>query len=306
MSPGTGSKRKEPAGRTTRRRRPSAAASSAPPTAQVVEGGTLRSRITRLVTLATTPFTWDDVRRSWRARWRELRPRWRRATRTGKKKLARAHERGATLVGRAAFAAVGIGLVVTAPFLVLVRGAVWLYERHGFPVWLALAVAGAGTLLVLTLYGALLSRRLTGRARAGFVARWVAAPLVVGYCAYGLLYVSSVNTKNDAVRSVYTATHPLLRMALSTLILADRGAVITDLARTPDDYKRMGLPVNRESLHYRQADGWVHAVDLRTRPGLKSLLVQWYFEVMGFDTLREIGTHDHLHVSLPLPAGTTP
>jgi hypothetical protein len=99
---------------------------------------------------------------------------------------------------------------------------------------------------------------------------------------------------------VYTATHPLLRMALSTLILVDHDAVITDLARKPDDYRRMGLPVNQESLHYRQADGWVHAVDLRTRPGLKSLLVQWYFDVMGFDTLRHVGTHDHLHVSLPL------
>ena len=166
-----------------------------------------------------------------------------------------------------------------------------------------LAAAGAGTLLLLTLYGALLSRRFTGRARSGFVAKWVAAPLVMGYCAYGLLYVSSVNTKDDAVRSVYSATHPLLRMALSTLILADHDAVITDLARRPDDYRRMGLPVNRESLHYRQADGWVHAVDLRTRPGLKSLLVQWYFDLMGFDTLRHVGTHDHLHVSLPVSPG---
>jgi hypothetical protein len=211
-----------------------------------------------------------------------------------------AHRRGAATARRLALGLLGVGLVVTAPFLVLVRGAVWLYERHGLPAWLALAAAGAATLLLLTVYGAVLSRRLTGRARAGFVAQWVAAPLVVGYSACALLYVSSVNTKNDAVRSVYTATHPLLRLALSTLILVDRDAVITDLARTPDDYQRMGLPVNRESLHYRQADGWVHAVDLRARPGLTSLPVQWYFDLMGFDTLRHVGTHDHLHVSLPL------
>ena len=108
---------------------------------------------------------------------------------------------------------------------------------------------------------------------------------------------------DDAVRVVFSAAHPLRRMALSALILADHDAVITYLARRPDDYKRMGLPVNRESLHYSQADGWVHAVDLRTRPGLKSLLVQWYFDLMGFDTLRHVGTHDHLHVSLPLSPG---
>ena len=296
MSAGAGSKRTRPPTRATRPRR-------LPVPEREADGATPPLRLARLVTIATTPFTWEDVRRWRREWWRQMRPRWRRASLVGKKKLARAHERGATLVGRAAFAAVGVGLVVTAPFLVLVRGAVWLYGRHAFPVWLALAAAGAGTLLVLTLYGALLSRRFTGRARAGVVARWVAAPLVVGYCAYGLLYVSSVNTKDDAVRSVYTATHPLLRIALSTLILVDHDAVITDLARKPDDYTRMGLPVNQESLHYRQADGWVHAVDLRTRPGLKSLLVQWYFDLMGFATLRHVGTHDHLHVSLPLSRG---
>jgi hypothetical protein len=217
-----------------------------------------------------------------------------------------AHGRAATVARRLALGLLGVGLVVTAPFLVLVRGAVWLYEHQGLPVWLALAAAGGATLLLLTVYGAVASRRVTGRARAGFVAKWVAAPLVVGYCACALLYVSSVNTKNDAVRAVYTATHPLLRLALSTLILVDRDAVITDLARTPDDYQRMGLPVNRESLHYRQADGWVHAVDLRTRPGLTGRPVQWYFDLMGFDTLRHVGTHDHLHVSLPLGAGVAP
>jgi hypothetical protein len=97
-------------------------------------------------------------------------------------------------------------------------------------------------------------------------------------------------------------------LAVSTLILADRNAVITDLARTPDDYRRMGLPLNRRSLHYPQADGWVHAVDLRTTSGLRSLLVEWYFRAMGFDTLRHTGTHDHLHVSLPLvpPAVSSP
>jgi hypothetical protein len=97
---------------------------------------------------------------------------------------------------------------------------------------------------------------------------------------------------------VYTATHPLLRIAVSTLILVDRDAVITDLARTADDYPRMGLPIHPRSLHYRQEDGWVHAVDLRTRGPLRSLLVEWYFRAMGFDTLRHVGTADHLHVAL--------
>ena len=139
MSAGAGSKRKPPVARTARSPGPPRPRTPAGET----EGGAGPSRLARLVTFATTPWTGDDVRRWWRAWLKRMRPRWRRASRVGKQKLAQAHERGATLVGRAAFALVGVGLIVTAPFLVLVRGAVWLYEHHGFPVWLALAAAGA-------------------------------------------------------------------------------------------------------------------------------------------------------------------
>jgi hypothetical protein len=72
------------------------------------------------------------------------------------------------------------------------------------------------------------------------------------------------------------------------------------MSRQPEDYERMGLSTNGASLHYRQADGYAHAVDLRTRgrsPG-RNILIRLYFEAMGFDTLRHVGTADHLHVSL--------
>src|SRR6266540_2397248 len=118
----------------------------------------------------------------------------------------------------------------------------------------------------------------------------VALPFVVlvrsavFYYGYSLLYVSQVNAKADAVRAYYTAVHPLLRLALSTWILVDPDIVITDTRRAREDYPRMKLPVNETSLHYRQADGWVHAVDLRTarRGWLRSRLVQAYFWAMGF------------------------
>lgn len=242
---------------------------------------------------------WAVLRFRWRAQLLRFRLRLRRAHQITGRNLARAHDRSATLFGKLTFATFRVMVIVAAPFVVLVRGAVWLYRDHGFPTWLALLVAGVLTLGLLSAYGAWVSRQFTGRARLGFVAKWVAAPLVVGYCGYALLQLSRVNAKDDAVRAVYTAAHPLLRVAVTTLILADRDAVITDLARTPDDYRRMGLPLNRRSLHYRQSDGWVHAVDLRTRGPLRSLLVEWYFRAMGFQTLRHTGTRDHLHVSLP-------
>lgn len=239
-----------------------------------------------------------ELGRRWRLFVMQARLGLRRARNVGTRQLATAHDRSATAFGKLAFATFRILVIVTLPFVVLIRGAVWLHQDHGAPTWLALLASSVATLVLLTLYGMVVSRRLTGRARLGQIAKWVAAPLVVGYCGYALLHLSRVNAKDDAVRSVYTATHPLLRVALTTLILVDRDAVITDLARTPGDYGRMGLPINQNSLHYRQPDGWVHAVDLRTRGPLRSLLVEWYFRAMGFATLRHVGTADHLHVSL--------
>ena len=60
------------------------------------------------------------------------------------------------------------------------------------------------------------------------------------------------------------------------------------------------LAVNETSLHYPQADGFVYAVDVRTlgRPEWRNQVVSLYFQVMGFRTLRHVGTADHLHVEL--------
>jgi hypothetical protein len=191
-------------------------------------------------------------------------------------------------------------VIVALPFAVLVRSAVFFYERGQVPTWLAFLVAAVLTVGVVTLYASWLSQRLTGRRRVLALAKWVAVPLVVFYCGYSLLYLSRLNAKEDSVREYYTAVHPLLRLALSTWVLVDPDIVITDTRRAREDYSRMKLPVNEASLHYRQADGWVHAVDLRTarRGWLRSRFVQAYFWAMGFDTERHVGTADHLHVEL--------
>ena len=195
-----------------------------------------------------------------------------------------------------------IVLVALLPFLALVKVAVFLYQHEGWPTALALAGGVAGTAAVVTAYGTWAWHRLTGRVRLALVARRVALPLVVAYCGYALIYLSSANAKSARVRAYYTSLHPLLRVALSTLIIADRELVVTDLARGPGDYAAMGLAPNDGSLHYVQRDGYAHAADLRTagRGVLKNRLVQLYFWSMGFATLRHVGTGDHLHVELPL------
>ena len=125
---------------------------------------------------------------------------------------------------------------------------------------------------------------------------------MLAYCGYTLIYLSSGNAKSDQVRAYYGSLHPLLRVALSTWMLVDKDIVITDVARGRADYATMGMRPNDGSLHYVQGDGYVHAVDLRTRGRgeVKNRLVQLYFWSAGLGTLRHVGTADHLHVELPL------
>ena len=123
---------------------------------------------------------------------------------------------------------------------------------------------------------------------------------MASYCLFALTYLSAVNAKTEEIRSTYTALHPVLRVAVSTLLLVDREGVLTDTGRTREDYVRWGLPVNEASLHLPQADGYVYAVDIRTvgRPEWRNRCVELYFRFMGFETLRHVGTADHLHVNL--------
>ncbi len=188
------------------------------------------------------------------------------------------------------------------PFMLLVRTSVALYRDLALPAPAALAGGALGAALPLVWYGARLSRALTGRVRLRFVTVRLVLPLVAGYCGYALYYLSSVNAKTDHVRAYYATVHPVLRVALGTAILVDRGIVVTDARRVPEDYDRMGLPRYEHSLHFEQPSGWVHALDLRTlrRAPWRNAFVHGYFRLMGFRTLRHVGTADHLHVSLPL------
>ena len=189
--------------------------------------------------------------------------------------------------------------VVVLPFLVYVRAAVSLY-RQGANPWLAIIASALLTFGVVAGGITLIARRFRRRARARMVLSWATLPLVFTWCIYAAFYLSRVNVKSDAVRAYYSAVNPILRVALSTLVLVDPDLVVTDMGRVARDYRRMRLPINERTKHYRQRDGWVHAVDLRTRGRweIRNRAVQLYFWLMGFDTLRHVGTADHLHVQL--------
>ena len=196
-------------------------------------------------------------------------------------------------VERALLASLKALAVVALPFLVYVRASVSLYGR-GVNPWIAILLAAILTLAIVAGCVMLLAHRVP------IVLRWAALPVVFTWCVYAAFYLSRVHVKSDAVRSYYSSVNPILRVALSTIVLIDPDLVVTDMGRVRSDYRRMGLEVNERTKHYRQKDGWVHAVDLRTRGRgvIRNRLVQLYFWSMGFSTLRHVGTADHLHVQL--------
>jgi hypothetical protein len=124
--------------------------------------------------------------------------------------------------------------------------------------------------------------------------------LLFSYCIYGLFYVSGKNVKSKAVGKEYRSLHPILRMGISTIIFLDPSLILTDANRVPEDYRKMGLKTKGHSLHYKQSDGYAHAVDIRTngRSGIRNYLLKLYFNMMGFNVMRHGGTGDHLHISL--------
>ena len=198
--------------------------------------------------------------------------------------------------------AVTAGLVAL-PFYLLVRGALLASAGLGWPAWLAVGFGVVVSALAASgiCYWAL--RRLDLELSFAALAIRVALPLVVVFCAFSLFHLSGTNAKSPEIREAYPNLHPVLRLAVGTLRLVDDRIVLTEIERRPTAYAAMRLARPKGSSHYRQADGTVHAIDLRTagRGMLRNGLVKLYFDVLGFDTLRHVGTADHLHVRLPEP-----
>jgi len=220
----------------------------------------------------------------------------------GKKKRRRTRTR--RLPARVAIW-MGLGAFLTvAPFALLIRGGVFAYRAWGLGTWPALILSAVASALLLGAYAWWATHRFGARRRIRRIVPRVAAGVGIAYVGYALVFIASENVKSDAVQAGYGEVHPLLRVAASSLILVDPGSVITDAARTPEDYFLMGLTPNEASLHFRQETGYVHALDLRTRdrPEWRNRAVELGFWALGFHSLRHVGTADHLHLSLRLPS----
>lgn len=187
------------------------------------------------------------------------------------------------------------------PFFILIKTSIYLNVDKGINGWVSLLGGIGVTISILLVYVVLLFRKVKNKKLMVHFGLGGVGALVGGFCLYGLLYLSSVNAKSDSVKEVYRSLHPILRVAVATTTLAENDLVITDIKRSAEDYAKMGLPANQNSLHFSQPDGFVHAIDLRTKghSEVRNFLLHYSLRVMGFETLRHVGTGDHLHISLP-------
>ena len=196
--------------------------------------------------------------------------------------------------------------LIILPFIVLIRGSVYFHEHHQFGPYFALGLGGIITLIILFVYFTLLYGKLFGRAKLtkkSLKGKAIfASLLMLVFLGYTLFYLSDGNAKTNKVQQEFTSLHPILRVSVGTILLIDQSMLITDMSRTKEDYKKMGLKTLNNSLHYPQKDHYVHAMDLRTngRSEFRNWLLKTYFDLMGFNTLRHMGTGDHLHISLSI------
>ena len=202
------------------------------------------------------------------------------------------------------FRAIQLVVLAVLLFFLFVRFSVWMYQSFEVGPWLSVAGGAGVSALFLTICLTVVYKWLAGRVGSLRAFRWRAyfsLMLVLGFCFYSLIYLSENNAKGSPVVEEFRSLHPVLRVGVSTTILADRSLLITDASRVPEDYDQMGLSRNAKSLHYTQSDGFVHAVDIRTngRSEGRNQILQATFKLMGFRTLRHIGTSDHLHIALP-------
>jgi len=194
-------------------------------------------------------------------------------------------------------------LIAVLPFILLVRLSVYFHEHYELSAYSNLAISVLSVAILLFLYFTVLHGFITGRIGeyAGIKRRWIIALLIVLlYAGHALFFFSSDHLKSRSLSKEFSELHPIIRLATSTISHIDDKLILTDAERVPEDYKRMGLPTSRSSLHYKQSDGYVYAIDIRVkgRSEIRNMFTRLYFKLMGFKTLRHVGTDDHLHISL--------
>ena len=205
-----------------------------------------------------------------------------------------------SLLRRSVSWVMGMGILVTTLFAILVRGSVFSYHTWGFAASLSLVSAALMTVPLLLL-GAWVMIPGRGIIRHILIRGVIAIAFI--YTGYAVLYVASTNAVPDEIREEYQMIHPLLRLAASPVIVFDPSAFRQSEGSMLEDYRLMGLSANEANLHFAQKDDLIHSLDLATdnRSEWRNRAIEIGFWALGFHSLRHVGVGDHLHVSLRLP-----
>jgi len=192
-------------------------------------------------------------------------------------------------------------LLLCLPFYILVRGSVYFY-LIGWTGYLALFFASLVAVILLLAYLIVIDKWLSRKLLIPFrIKLMTVLVMVVLFNGYALFMFSNEHAKTDKVAGEFTSVHPLLRIAVNTVSFVDRSLIVTDMNRQKADYYKMGLTPFERSLHFVQPDGYVHAIDVRTKGHgvVRNWVIEKLFRLLGFATLRHVGNADHLHISLP-------
>ncbi|MBB6462524.1 hypothetical protein [Flammeovirga kamogawensis] len=195
-------------------------------------------------------------------------------------------------------------VLITFPFILLIRTSIFLYHSYNVPTWLGLIGGMSVVSICLFLYLFVgysffikSEKYKFSHIRVMGIASFV---VVIAYVVFAVFSFSGKNAQTNKVKSEYADLHPYLKISVRTLLFFDKNVLITSLSRVPEDYNRMGLQTKKRSLHYIQNTGYTHAMDLRTkgRPFWMIWIAQIYFNILGFNVVRHTGTADHLHISI--------
>jgi len=192
---------------------------------------------------------------------------------------------------------IAIGLI--AAVLTGMRAQLILLSRMPDGGWL---IAAGGLLVGGLVLAVVLATVFTFRSLKGNIALLAGVPLLVLIVGgVGIWRFPERHFKDLQTAVEWRQLHPTLRLAVWLVAVEDRSMVLTDIARTPEGYVGMGLEPQRESRHYVGDDGYSRAVDLRVSDAgqLRNWARQGLFLLMGVETVRHVGTADHLHVALP-------
>ena len=206
-------------------------------------------------------------------------------------------------MGRILYILFKLILIIVLPFLLLTRGAMYVHVHYNPGAYISILFGMIIASIIIMIYFAVLYGRVSNKVGDMGMLRkkWVVAFLIVlGYSIHGVFFMSPDNFKNPAIKKEMSKLHPLLRLGVSTLVMIDKDMLVTDATRAVEDYDDMGLRRNARSLHIPQKDGYAYAVDLRTRGRneFRNRSTELFFHLLGFKTLRHVGTEDHLHLFL--------